>query len=162
MFATIALITTVLRLWVRKARRVLGWDDFSITIAMVCTVIYAVLTFIAVSRGKGKRSIHLSKENREFVNMYSWGAQFVLFTGMALVKISVCLLVLRIKSSRYLLFVTRTVIALLVAITLEVIIVLLAQCKPFSAHWRPGTGTCWPTEVRIYSIYVQAGKTVLP
>jgi hypothetical protein len=47
----------------------------------------------------------------------------------------------------------------LVLTNLEPIIVLLAQCNPPSKYWRPSTpGKCWPTKVRIYSIYVQVGK----
>jgi hypothetical protein len=51
------------------------------------------------------------------------------------------------------------VIAVLIAAALEITIVVSAQCKPISLYWHPGVGTCWPTQVRIYSIYVQAGKT---
>jgi hypothetical protein len=154
----IAFFTTMLRLWVRRKRRALGWDDYIIAVAMILTVIEAALTIKAVTRGKGKPSDSLSKGDKEFINMYSWYAQHVLFAAMASVKISVCLLITRIKSSSQMKWLTGIIIAVLTAAALEVIIVLLAQCQPISLYWRPGPGTCWPTEVRIYSIYVQAGK----
>lgn len=157
-FTTVAFVTTVLRLWVRTGRRALGWDDYTIAAAMCLTVIEAAITIKAVTRGKGKRGMYLSKSDIEFINMYSWYAQHVLFSAMALVKISVCLLVTRIKNSKKMKILTGVVIAVLVASALECSIVLLAQCRPISAHWRPGTGKCWSPKVRIYSIYVQAGK----
>jgi hypothetical protein len=158
-FTTIAFVTTGLRLWVRKGRRALGWDDLCISMAMALTVIEAALTIQAVTRGKGKRGKFLSKSDVEYINMFSWYAQHVLFAAMALVKISVCLLVTRIKNSKEMKIVTGVVMAVLITSALECSIVLLAQCRPIAAHWRPAAGKCWPPEVRIYSIYVQAGKT---
>lgn len=158
LFTTIAFFTTVLRLWVRRKRRALGWDDHTIAVAMMLTVIEAAITIKAVTRGKGRPSVSLSKGDKEFINMYSWYAQLVLFAAMASVKISVCLLMTRIKHSSQMKWLAGFVIAVLLIAALEVIIVLLAQCQPISLYWRSGPGTCWPTEVRIYSIYAQAGK----
>jgi hypothetical protein len=87
----------------------------------------------------------------------------VLFACMALIKTSVCLLIIRIKPSKKLKILVAVVIGCLVTACIEVSIVLLAQCRPISAHWRGAKpGQCWPTEVRIYSIYVQAGKKHSP
>lgn len=160
LFTTIAFITTILRLWVRQIRRALGSDDYIMAVAMVLTVVEAALTIQAVTRGKGKHTRFLQQADIEYINMHSWIAQIVLFPAMALVKISVCLLITRINNSKKLRWLTSTVILVLTAVSLEVVIVLLAQCKPVSASWRPKTGTCWPTEVRIYSIYVQAGGSM--
>jgi hypothetical protein len=132
---------------------------YTIAAAMTLTVVEAALTIKAVTRRKGKHSAFLSKSDKEFINMYSWYAQHVLFAAMATVKISVCLLVLRIKRSKQMKWMTGGLITVLVTAALEVSIVLLSECKPISVYWRPGTGRCWPTEVRIYSIYVQAGKS---
>lgn len=156
-FTTIAFTTTCLRLWVRKGRRAIGADDYTITAAMCLTIVEAALTIQATTHGKGKRGKYLSKGDTEYINMYSWYAQHVLFAAMALVKISVCLLVTRIKNSTAMKWLTGVVIAVLCTSALECSIVLLAQCRPISAHWRPVPGACWPPEVRIYSIYVQAG-----
>jgi hypothetical protein len=162
LFTVFAFVTTVLRLWVRQTRRALGFDDYTIAAAMALTVVEAALTIQAVTRGKGKRTMYLQQADIEYISMYSWIAQIVLFPAMALVKISVCLLITRINNSSRLKWLTNTVIAVLAVSSLEVVIVLLAQCKPMSASWRPKDGVCWPTEVRIYSIYVQAGKICFP
>lgn len=70
-FTVLAFITTVLRLWTRAARRTIGWDDYTIAGAMVLTVVEAALTIQAVTRGKGKRAIYLSKADVQYINMYS-------------------------------------------------------------------------------------------
>lgn len=158
LFTSIAFVTTVLRLWVRQTRRALGSDDYTMAAAMILTIVEAALTIQAVTRGKGKRTKFLHQSDIEYINMYSWIAQIVLFPAMALVKMSVCLLITRINNSTKLKWLTTSVIVVLAVASLEVVVVLLAQCKPVSASWRPKSGKCWPTEVRIYSIYVQAGE----
>lgn len=160
LFTSIAFVTTFLRLWVRRTRRVLGSDDYTMAAAMVLTIVEAALTIQAVTRGKGKRTKFLLQSDIEYINMNSWIAQIVLFPAMALVKVSVCLLITRINNSRKLKWITTSVIMVLAVASLEVVVILLAQCKPVSASWRPKSGKCWPTEVRIYSIYVQAGKNL--
>ena len=70
----------------RDGRRALGWNDYTIAAAMVLTIVEAGLGTKAVMRSKGKRSVYLSKADKEFVNMYSWYAQHVLFAAMAIVK----------------------------------------------------------------------------
>lgn len=135
--------------------------DYTITAAMVLTIVYAALTIKAVKHGKGKHSTSSSKEAIQFINMYSWYGQHLLFSAMAFVKTSVCPLVTRITDSKRMKRFTGVVILVLAASALECSVVLLAQCRPVSAFWKPGTGTCWPAEIRIYSIYVQAGMLYL-
>jgi hypothetical protein len=155
---TIAFITTVLRLWVRRARRALGSDDYAIAAAMVLTIIEAALTIQAVTHGKGKRTVYLDRNEINYISMFSWLAQIFLFPAMALVKVSVCLLMTRLHGSKKLRCVTRSIITLLLLAALEVVIVLLAQCRPISASWQPLSGACWRTDVRLYSIYAQVGE----
>jgi len=161
LFTAIAFVTTVLRLSVRHTRRALGSDDYTMAVAMVLTITEAALTIQAVTHGKGKRTRFLSQDDIEYINKYSWIAQIVLFPAMALVKISVCLMITRINDSRKLKWLTTTVIVVLSVASFEVVLVLLAQCRPVRASWQPRLGKCWPTEVRIYSIYVQAGTLLL-
>ncbi|EAT78163.2 hypothetical protein SNOG_14292 [Parastagonospora nodorum SN15] len=50
----------------------------------------------------------------------------------------------------------------LVLTNLEPIVVLLAQCRPIEKSWKiMPEGRCWPTKVRIYSIYVQVAYSVI-
>jgi hypothetical protein len=63
---------------------------------------------------------------------------------MALIKTSVCLLVVRIKPDKKLKIFVGVIIAVLATASFEVSVVLLAQCRPISAHWRGAKpGQCW-------------------
>ena len=110
------------------------WDDYIITAAMALIVIEAALTIQALTHGKGKRAKFLSKAKIQYINTCSWYAQHVMFAAMALIKTSVCLLVVRIKPERELKIFVGVVIAVLVTASVEVSIVLQAQCRPISAH----------------------------
>ncbi|KAF2633975.1 hypothetical protein BU25DRAFT_444573 [Macroventuria anomochaeta] len=49
----------------------------------------------------------------------------------------------------------------LVLTNLEPIVILFTHCRPIKKLWGPSTsGTCWPTRVRIYSVYVQVAYSV--
>jgi len=130
-----------------RSRHFAGWDDYTIAAAMVLTIVEAALTIQAVTHGKGRRAKHLTKAQVQYINMFSWYAQHVLFAAMALIKTSVCLLVVRIKPAKKLKIFVGIIIAALVIASFEVSVVLLAQCRPISAHWRGAKpGQCWPTE----------------
>jgi hypothetical protein len=69
------------------------------------------------------------------------------------------MLILRIKNEKALKICLYVMMAGLILTNGEPIIVLLAQCRPIKKSWRVlDYGTCWPTQVRIYSIYVQVGE----
>jgi hypothetical protein len=89
--------------------------------------------------------------------------QIFLFTNIALLKCSICLLILRINNNKILRWCLYGMMAGLVVTNLEPVIVLLAQCVPVEKSWRTiAHGRCWPTQVRIYSIYVQVGTSLNP
>jgi hypothetical protein len=129
-------------------------------VCCILAVIRTSLQITSVKRGNGRHRWYLSVEDYEYVNFLTWMTQIFLFTNIALLKCSICLLILRIKNEVVL---RRCLYAMMVGLVLtnfEPIIVLLAQCNPIEKSWRtiPG-GRCWPTQVRIYSIYVQVGKS---
>jgi len=76
-------------------------------------------------------------------------------------KISIGLLIMRIKESKKSNIFQWTLIAGLVLTNLEVLIVLFAECRPMSAYWDTDAGTCWPNKYRIYSIYIQVGFSII-
>lgn len=93
--------------------------------------------------------------------MLTWMTQIFLFTNIGLLKCSICLLILRIKDEKILRRCLYVMMGGLVLTNLEPVIVLLAQCNPIEKSWKSiPHGRCWPTQVRIYSIYVQVGKSM--
>jgi hypothetical protein len=112
----------------------------------------------SVKHGNGRHRWYLSQEDYEYVNFLTWMTQIFLFTNIALLKCSICMLILRIKSEKVLGRCLYAMMAGLVVTNAEPIVVLLAQCTPIEKSWATiPHGKCWPTQVRIYSIYVQVG-----
>ncbi|KAF1911273.1 hypothetical protein BDU57DRAFT_560404 [Ampelomyces quisqualis] len=155
-------LTTGLRLWARYKRRALGWDDYAITLCCVLAIIRSSLQIASVKRGNGRHRWYLSAEDYEYINFLTWITQIFLFTNIGLLKCSICLLILRIKKEKVLRRCLYAMMVGLVLTNLEPILVLLAQCRPIEKSWKiMPHGKCWPTEVRIYSIYAQVAYSVV-
>lgn len=157
----LVLSTTVLRVIVRAKRAVLGGDDYTIAAASLLTVGRVTCQFISVGYGNGKHREFLAVDDYQYINFLTWLTQLFLFPILCLLKVSVCLLVLRIKNTKPLRYGLWALITLLVITTLLPEIVLLAECSPVSAYWTSQADKCWNPNVRIYSIYLQTCKTPL-
>ena len=152
-------ITTALRLWAR--RKSLGSDDWTILVAAVLTVALNALSIVGVRHGKGRHVCALDDGSITEIGRYSLINQIVLFWALFFIKISVCLLVLRVKSTAILRWASGIVVALMLISTIVACAALLAECKPVSAYWNRNSGKCRAPTFRIYSIWVQAGTSVL-
>jgi len=155
----IALIitTTALRIFVRYSLRALGLDDYTILVVVVlCLARFAVQVVQVNKYGNGRHRWYLSPEDYMNNNMLGWYAQLALFSSMCLLKVSICLLILRIKKEKALKIFLYILMAGLFVTNFGCIIILLAQCRPISAYWT-GVGECWNTRVRIYAIYFTIG-----
>lgn len=155
------IITTSLRLYTRFSLRMLGWDDYTITVTALLAVVRVAIQAVQVQHGNGRHRPFISPEDYIVNNMLGWYAQLLLFISTALLKISICLLLLRIRNSRRLKIFLGCVIAGLVITNLTCVIILLAECTPVEAYWMGG-GVCWDTRVRIYAIYITIGKSRVP
>jgi hypothetical protein len=149
-----SVITTGLRLLAR--RKTLGKDDWTILIAACLVVAMNALSIVGVQHGKGRHVCFLDDEAVSIIGKYSWTNQIVLFWALASIKASVCLLILRVKSTAILRWVSGVTIGLMFVSTVVACAALMAECKPISAYWDRGSGQCRPPTFRIYSIWVQA------
>lgn len=156
-------ISTVLRLWARADARALGEDDWSILAGTAFAIVLSALSIVGVQHGKGQHTVYLSEAQILWVSKLSFINQIILFIALCLVKMSICFLVLRIQgNAKWLRWSLWIVMALMVVTTLEASISLLAECDPVRGYWdrglvEQGKASCHTPEVRIYSIYVQAG-----
>ena len=158
-FIVPSVITTVLRLWAR--RNSLGLDDWTILIAALLTIVLNTLSIVGVKHGKGRHVCALDDESIAAIGRYSWVNQIILFWALFFIKISVCLLVLRVKSTAVLRWASGLITALMFTSTIVACAGLLAECKPVSAYWNRSSGECRAPTFRIYSIWVQAGMSVV-
>ena len=114
----------------------------------------------SVKHGNGRHVWYIEhKKDYEWVVMANWYTQICLFPAICLLKVSICLLLLRIKDSRRVKQVIYTIIGGLILTNIVPLFVLFAQCSPVKTFWQPSAGKCWTPKVRIYSIYVQASES---
>jgi hypothetical protein len=149
-----SVITTGLRLLAR--RKALGRDDWTILIAACLVVVLNTLSVVGVQHGKGRHVCFLEDDAIAIIGKYSWTNQIVLFWALAFIKASVCLLILRVKSTAILRWISGVTIGLMFVSTVVACAALMAECKPISAYWNRSSGQCRPPTFRIYSIWVQA------
>lgn len=154
-------ITTSLRLFVRIANRIFGWDDATILIAVALTITRFGFQIEQAKHGNGQHREYLTAENYTMVNKYGWYAQLLLFSAVAFLKVSICFLILRIKNTRALRIVVCTVVAGVLFTNFGCFVILLAECKP-AGFWRGASAVCWPSRIRIYSIYATIGMCTPP
>ncbi|KAL2873219.1 hypothetical protein SGCOL_011648 [Colletotrichum sp. CLE4] len=150
-------ITTSLRLWVRAANRKLGWDDLTIALAGATAIIRFAFVVLQWKHGNGRHRVYLSDRDYMMINMYGWWGQMLLFISVAFLKVSICLLILRIKDTKMLKSLLYAVMAGVLITNFGVVIILLAECQPIG-FWRGKSAVCWPTHIRIYFIYATIGK----
>lgn len=149
-------LTTGLRLWVRRANRKLGWDDLMITLAGLTAIARFAFGIKQWQHGNGRHRVYLSEYNYMMINMYGWWGQMFLFISVAFLKVSICLLILRIKDTKTLKILLHIIMAGVLVTNFGVVIILLAECQP-AGFWRGASAKCWPTQIRIYTIYATIG-----
>ncbi|KAI1077246.1 hypothetical protein F5B20DRAFT_552833 [Whalleya microplaca] len=157
----LTLLTTSCRVWVRYQKRILGWDDYTIiAVTLLATVRMAIQAAQVDLFGNGRHRWFLTEDQYMNNNMLGWYAQILLFATVCLLKISICLLMLRIKNDGAVRILMYIVMGGMIISSLGCIIVLLAECHPIEAYWK-GNGTCWDTRVRIYVIYFTISFSLL-
>lgn len=154
---SLSVIMTTLRCWVRRVNRQLRWDDYLIVIATLLAIGRLGIQIAAVKHGNGRHIWYLTKQQYEWIVMSDFYTQLLLFPALCFLKISICLLLLRTFSTVVIKGWLYLMMAGLVITSLEPCIVLLAECRPIRATWKPLAGICWSSDVRIYSIWVQLG-----
>ena len=153
------LVTTSLRLYTRWSLRCLGWDDYTIAITAVLAVARTAIQGVQTQHGNGRHQVYVSHEDYIYNNMLGWYTQIFLFASSCLLKVSICLLLLRIKDTRGLKILLYTVMVGLFVANFGCIIILLAQCSPVETYWKETGGVCWNPMVRIDAFYFTICKS---
>ncbi|KEZ45125.1 hypothetical protein SAPIO_CDS2562 [Scedosporium apiospermum] len=154
------IVTTILRMWIRTALHTLGWDDATMCVVTVIAIIrYGLQIVQVVSYGNGKHRPYVDEQDYVMNNQLGWWAQICLFSGICVLKLSIMLLILRLKDSKNLKIILYCAMAGLIITNFGVIVILLAECRPVG-YWR-GNGECWEPKVRIYSIYFTIAYSIV-
>jgi hypothetical protein len=113
--------------------------------------------------GLGSHWACLSDVQKLQVLKWSQLTQTVDVVGVGLVKVSVCLCVLRVleRATKKLALCIWILIAFIVAIHLTQLILFLTQCRPLKAIWMPQIhGQCFSLHVTYLAGYIRFGKRV--
>ena len=132
----IAVLLTGLRMWIRYSFHRVGLDDWMIVVALAIANSRMIFQILQSFHGNGRHHIYLTDEQYALSAKWGWYAQLGLFGGVCFCKISICLLILRIKETKFLKRLLYSVIVGLLLTNGAFVIILLAECSPVNAYWR--------------------------
>ncbi|OCK81166.1 hypothetical protein K432DRAFT_296116 [Lepidopterella palustris CBS 459.81] len=157
-----ALVPVCLRVWVRlRMAGSLGWDDYSIIGAMFIGVIGLIFNIPSVTNGFGRHTYYLT--HQQIINARMWNelSQLQNIAGVWLVKISICVFLLRILGVAHRNFTNflYALMAISTAVNLSLVFVWFFQCRPIQAIWNftIEEKTCMPGSAIVGVAYLSAG-----
>ncbi|KAL9037087.1 MAG: hypothetical protein Q9180_003924 [Flavoplaca navasiana] len=147
----LAVLTVATRIYFRSnLRHGINWDDHFVVASLVIGLVGGSLLTKLVHSGGGKHISCLPTGQIYPVLKWSLLAQVSNVLGIGLVKISVCLCVLRLidRARRRLSQFLYALIAIVAISHLIQVLIFLVQCRPLNALWNPKLkGTCFSHRV---------------
>ncbi|KAL9092297.1 MAG: hypothetical protein Q9165_004471 [Trypethelium subeluteriae] len=182
-FSSLSTITVAARLYVRTILRPgnLGWDDWTMFTAWLLSLADAIFEIIIVARSwkvlhpnqaflffkplNSSRHInYVNPGNFPVLAKVTLIASFVNTLGIMIVKISVCLFLLRmVRRARFsVLWLVYANLVILVPFTIATIIIDLLQCRPIEGYWNKSINAkCISPDTINVILKVQSGLGVV-
>ncbi|KAL9634847.1 MAG: hypothetical protein Q9204_002840 [Flavoplaca sp. TL-2023a] len=161
----LAVLTVATRIYFRSnLRHGINWDDHFVVASLVIGLVGGSLLTKLVHSGGGKHISCLPTGQIYPVLKWSLLAQVSNVLGIGLVKISVCLCVLRLidRARRRLSQFLYALIAIVAISHLIQVLIFLVQCRPLNALWNPKLkGTCFSHRVTYAAGYANYGLDAL-
>jgi len=159
---SLPLLTT--RIWTRSRPTLrLWWDDYTILAAASFDLLNWILILLAVHHGLGRPGPYVPLASQPLGRKYLYFGQHASGWAIALIKISIALMLLRLRpdSLRWRLFLLAMMF-LPIAIAATTSGVLFSACKPLSAMWEfDPTAVCLPLGLISQSILATAAVTIV-
>ncbi|KAI1080225.1 hypothetical protein F5B20DRAFT_589642 [Whalleya microplaca] len=131
----LAIVTVVLRCWVRFGNKAFGIDDFSMILGLLFFIACCIFTCMGCYSGLGTPDAAIQSASVVFFQItYAW--------SLAFIKVSICVALLRITQAKRYVIPLWLVMLLSVGITFVAFVTLLVGCKPIAASWDAGVGEC--------------------
>ncbi|KAJ5665692.1 uncharacterized protein N7477_008140 [Penicillium maclennaniae] len=159
--AIVPLVIVLMRLYVRVAiRRVFGWDDFIIIIAICCLVAYAAVCHVASTIGLGRHLVVVEQDPENLINvalLCDIGESLAIM-ACTLGKTSFAVTLLRIVVQRWMIALLWFVIVTMNVVNVLAALFVFVQCKDPRHLWNPAIPSeCWPDSVFThFSLFVGA------
>ncbi|KAL8663466.1 MAG: hypothetical protein Q9168_008094 [Polycauliona sp. 1 TL-2023] len=161
---TVALASTILRVWVRtRLTRNLGWDDGHIVIAMITTTFGGgLITASVIAGGLGRHGYYLEERQLRHFTIFGWADWVQTFVTLMFTKTSICLFLLRIVDNKRTRMAIYFLIGCLVTLTIVTASFFFVVCRPLSAYWTPGKeGHCLSNKTIENVIIAQGALTIV-
>ncbi|KAJ8063665.1 hypothetical protein OCU04_007530 [Sclerotinia nivalis] len=160
-------ITVAVRTYVRIQENAFGWDDKLIALGLMVFIVDVSLachgTRVGLGSHNGRLNAYFEVQGTKYLML--WMMLYVL--GLAIIKSSICVTLLRIASSQkiYRLFVLG-LLTLTIATFLVTFIGILLLCRPVAANWdtslvAEGKGTCSGMGTMIALSYTSTACTIV-
>ncbi|KAI9643601.1 hypothetical protein NHQ30_008223 [Ciborinia camelliae] len=164
---SISIITIAVRAYVRVSDGVFGWDDSLIVVGLIVYIIDVSLachgTRVGLGSHNSRLNVYFEEEGMKYLML--WMLIYVL--GLAIIKSSICVTLLRIASTKntYRTFVLG-LLGLTIANFFVTFIGILLLCRPVAANWdttlvAEGKGTCSGMGSMIALSYTSTACTIL-
>lgn len=132
----ISCIFVVLRLYTRifltKAAR---WDDWTILLAWLGSLIGGVLDLIYIHYGFGRHRYYLTDHQFQEYKKYSYGDWIQTFFTLMATKVSICLLLLRISPNKRIIRPIQSLVVFLILSNVVLSLLYILQCIPVDGAW---------------------------
>jgi len=159
---SLAIVTYILRIYSRCRNYVnLGWDDLTITIAVLLTISNWANNLVQLIDTGGKHTWYISMPALQrsakigFVGLPLW------IWSVTLIKISVFLMMLRIKTTKRWKIGVWVCICVALSIAIMWTVAQFLQCRPIEANWslklKKVEGLCWPLRTQMKIVYIMSG-----
>jgi hypothetical protein len=160
---TIALITYLLRIYTRcRPYLNLGWDDLAITLAMAITLAnWACNVAIQIQTG-GHHIQYIPVSDLQMAGKLGFISMVLWIWALTTLKISVALMLLRIKQTPRWQFGIWTLIVVLFLVGIGSTLAQVLQCSPVQANWdilvKVHRGDCWTEQKQEIVTYSVSGE----
>ncbi|KAF2226845.1 hypothetical protein BDZ85DRAFT_316307 [Elsinoe ampelina] len=98
----LSLCTLLFRWTVRINRRNPWWDDYAITLTVALAIARTAIQIATIPHGNGRHYEFLSVSQQWSISKLGYFTQLTWFPASGLIKVSICLLVLRIRTTKLL------------------------------------------------------------
>ncbi|KAL8663701.1 MAG: hypothetical protein Q9202_003647 [Teloschistes flavicans] len=143
------------RIWITRN---LGWDDATIVLAAITNSVGLGLYVSMILYGLGRHKYYLSDYDVKELRKYDFLDWIQTFITLAISKISICLLLLRLAKFNKLKAALQTLIGFLVATHLPLIFLYIFQCSPVSKAWNTALdGKCFSKNAVLRILIAQGG-----
>ncbi|KAL2053771.1 hypothetical protein ABVK25_006076 [Lepraria finkii] len=139
------ILTVTLRFIVRKwVTKIIGWDDWTILLALLGNVIGFGLVHVEIHYGFGQPQYYLTEWELIEFRKYAYGEWIQTFATLMWTKVSICLFLRRIPVTKALIKPLEAAIVFLILSNVIVTVLWIIQCRPVDAAWNSNVqGSCF-------------------